>query len=295
MKMLEDRSYMRREPRESRTSVCAILIVVLVLLFLLQNLGAGRLFDFNEYLALSKAGLKNDYFWQIFTFQFLHSGPWPWHLLFNCLALYFFGREVEQALGPMNFLKLYFGSGLIGGLFQAGMMFLPIPGANATVMGASAGVSGVFAGFALLFPHRELMFFPLPIRIKAQHVLWAFLAFSIAGTVFPFGQTAHAAHLGGIAAAYIYLRWGTQAEAFFSQRRSSRRAAVRPRELIKVPLGRNSPWQRSKSEDVELSPDEFISREVDPILDKISAHGIQSLTARERQILEAARSKMEKR
>jgi membrane associated rhomboid family serine protease len=292
--MLEDRSYMRREPRESRISVCAILIVVFVGLFLLQNLGGARFFDFNEYLALSKEGLKNGYFWQLLTFQFLHSGPWPWHLLFNCLALYFFGREVEQALGPANFLKLYFASGLVGGLFEAGMMFLPIPGANVTVLGASASVAGVFAGFALLFPHRELMLFLLPIRIKAQHVLWAFLAFSIAGTIVPFGQTAHAAHLGGIAAAYVYLRWGTQAEAFFFHRRS-RRARLRPRELMKVPLGRNSPWQRAKSEAAELSPDEFISREVDPILDKISAHGIQSLTTRERQILEAARSKMENR
>jgi hypothetical protein len=45
----------------------------------------------------------------------------------------------------------------------------------------------------------------------------------------------------------------------------------------------------------ETPPEEFISREVDPILDKISAHGIHSLTPREREILEAARSKMGKR
>ena len=45
----------------------------------------------------------------------------------------------------------------------------------------------------------------------------------------------------------------------------------------------------------QLFWNQFISREVDPILDKISAHGIQSLTPRERQILEAARAKMERR
>jgi hypothetical protein len=44
-----------------------------------------------------------------------------------------------------------------------------------------------------------------------------------------------------------------------------------------------------------MSPGEFISKEVDPILDKISAHGLQSLTPQERKILEAARSKMQKR
>jgi hypothetical protein len=45
----------------------------------------------------------------------------------------------------------------------------------------------------------------------------------------------------------------------------------------------------------DLPADEFLIREVDPILDKISAHGIQSLTDRERKILEAARSKMANR
>src|SRR5262249_29145968 len=124
-------------------------------------------------------------------------------------------------------------------------------------------------------------------------LLWAFLAMSVLGTIFPFGQVAHAAHLGGIIAGYVYLRWTTQGDGLFAQRHP--RASLRPRELMKVPLGKGSPWQRAKREAADLPPEEFISREVDPILDKISAHGIQSLTARERQILEAARAKMEKR
>jgi hypothetical protein len=63
--------------------------------------------------------------------------------------------------------------------------------------------------------------------------------------------------------------------------------------LIKVHLPKSGPWHKGEPEDVP--PGEFISREVDPILDKISAHGIQSLTPRERKILEAARAKMERR
>jgi hypothetical protein len=51
-------------------------------------------------------------------------------------------------------------------------------------------------------------------------------------------------------------------------------------------------WKRATPEAPELPPEEFISKEVDPILDKISQHGIQSLTERERKILEAARKKM---
>jgi hypothetical protein len=60
---------------------------------------------------------------------------------------------------------------------------------------------------------------------------------------------------------------------------------------IKIPK-----WPQGKSESSgEVSEQEFISREVDPILDKISQHGIQSLTEHERKVLEAARNKMAKR
>jgi hypothetical protein len=61
------------------------------------------------------------------------------------------------------------------------------------------------------------------------------------------------------------------------------------------------PWARRKRVNIhpaksgeELATDEFLQTEVDPILDKISTHGIQSLTARERGILEKARAKMAK-
>ena len=65
---------------------------------------------------------------------------------------------------------------------------------------------------------------------------------------------------------------------------------------MNAPFPKKSFWQRSKASEVDdLPPAEFISREVDPILDKISACGIQSLTDRERRILEAARAKMAKR
>ena len=70
----------------------------------------------------------------------------------------------------------------------------------------------------------------------------------------------------------------------------------RKRELVRAASVRGRPWQQAAVEaESELPPEEFISKEVDPILDKISAHGIQSLTERERKILEAARKKMAKR
>jgi hypothetical protein len=68
-----------------------------------------------------------------------------------------------------------------------------------------------------------------------------------------------------------------------------------PRRLVKVSSSSSARWGRAKSVETDTPAEDFLSREVDPILDKISAHGIQSLTERERRILEAARQRMGKR
>jgi hypothetical protein len=76
-----------------------------------------------------------------------------------------------------------------------------------------------------------------------------------------------------------------------------RRAERQPlRRLVKVHSQQSQAWEEDKGViEEELPPEEFVTKEVDPILDKISAHGIQSLTDRERQILESARKKIGKR
>src|SRR5262245_18104467 len=121
--MLEDRSYMRQDSFGSRRSITFILMITLIVVFVIQNViyfytPLAERFPFNDYVALSNHGLKEGRVWQLITFQFLHTGPWPWHLLFNCLGLYFFGRSVEETLGAKGFLKLYFLSGFLGGLLQ---------------------------------------------------------------------------------------------------------------------------------------------------------------------------------
>ena len=71
--------------------------------------------------------------------------------------------------------------------------------------------------------------------------------------------------------------------------------AVRVRQIVCWPWARKLVNVRPAKSDKDLSTDEFLQTEVDPILDKISAHGIQSLTAHEREVLEKARAKMVKR
>jgi hypothetical protein len=101
---------------------------------------------------------------------------------------------------------------------------------------------------------------------------------------------AHGAHLGGMITGIVWMRWAmTPHRSFeFWQPFSAWRS-------LKGNPDRPSPKRSSRNTTEDLPPGEFISREVDPILEKISAHGIHSLTERERQILEAARSRMARR
>jgi membrane associated rhomboid family serine protease len=298
--MLADRHYMRGPTMGPRRSASVILMIVITVAFALQQINAVYLnLPVNQYLALSRWGISQGFIWQPLTFQFLHGGLT--HLFFNLLGIWFFGRFVEERLGPARMLRIYFTCGVLGGLLHTTLAFL-LPqffGATA-VVGASAGVCGLLAAFAMLEPAGEiLVFFVLPVR--AQHFLIASL--SIAGffTVVPSDPLiAHAAHLGGLLGGIAYIRWGLQMEHSIADRISSQRAAPsKPnRELVRAPASKRAFWQRPnpKTVEVEDMPSaEFISREVDPILDKISAHGIHSLTDRERKVLEAARAKMAKK
>src|SRR5258706_6651271 len=299
--MLEDRSYMRSPEWRARPQwpvTLALLLgnlVVFVILELHAAYDPAGLTWIYDHFALSREGLSHWYLWQFLTFQVLHGSRW--HFVFNMLALYFFGRSVEESLGKKHFLLLYFGSGLVGGVLQSILGFLFPDKFGFWVVGASAGVFCLIAAFSMLDPAREiLLFFVLPIRVK--YFVWiaaATAVFYIFVPTPPQRHIAHGAHLGGILGGAAYIRWIIQMQISLRipQRFRPRR---RQPELVKVSTPVAAPWQRRKRETVEEVPAaEFISREVDPILEKISAHGIQSLTPREKQILEAARARMEKR
>lgn len=292
--MLEDRSYMRENPHRSRWSATVILMIAVGACFFIQEVvRAYSRFPIGEYLALSVPGLRRGFIWQLLTFQFLHGGLF--HLIFNLLGLWFFGRYIEERLGSRSFLKLYFLCGIVGGLVEvaAQWAYQSFLGLNPRgAIGASAGVLGIIAAFAIMEPHATIrIFFVLP--VQARFLLWAELAISLFFTLVPSQSgVAHGAHLGGILAAIAYLRWDMPRPSIkwnpWQGRRRKRQLVQAAAQISRLRVRRDSP-------PAELPPEEFISKEVDPILDKISAHGIHSLTPRERQILEAARAKMAKR
>jgi len=223
-----------------------------------------------EYLGLSDRGVHAAYGWQFFTAILLHDGPW--HLVGNMLILYLLGRDVESIIGQRQFLFLYLAGAAAG---ELGHLFL-MP-ATSVLFAASGGVAAVLVAYATILPELELtsmIFLLLPVRLKAKYLAYGAFVIAIWGVTFDRGgAVAHSAYLGGIVAGWFYahlLGFG--------------RASILQRAL------------RQRRADVEryraMTPDQFISEEVDPILDKISREGLQSLTWSERRTLARAPEKI---
>jgi len=200
--MLDDRDYMRQPAYHGpRLSLTVLLIIGNAVIFGIEWIA---LFDphnglfIQDYLALSLEGLRHGFVWQFLTFQFLHAGLW--HLVFNCLAIFFFGRPVELVLGRARFLALYLAAGIIGGVVQ--MLFALVPGLHfdGPVVGASAGASGLVAAFAVLNWQERftLLIYFIPVNMRGRTLFWVSLALAVVGILTPDSSIANAAHLGGI-------------------------------------------------------------------------------------------------
>lgn len=289
---------MRQSGYEPRISFTVGILIVNALVFLAQWIlqvahvqSAGDIED--TYFALSFPGMAHGYIWQLLTFQFMHANLW--HIVGNSLAIFFFGRTVETALGGRTFITLYFTSGVIGGLVQ--MLYAVIAHDTTSVVGASAGAAGLIGAFCLLAWDERftiLIYFFIPVSLRGKTMFIGSIVLFSAMMMNVNSHIANAAHLGGVLAGFFYVRQIVQGRWHLPQWKRAARTAA-PRALAARSVGKKSFWNNSVPPAEDLSPDEFLQKEVDPILDKISASGIQSLTTREREILEKARSRMNKR
>ena len=147
--------------------------------------------------------------WQPLTYMFLHEGIF--HILFNMLALWMFGVELERTWGSQYFLKFYFVCGVGAAMTTVVLSFLP--GAfgqqlyYSLTIGASGAVFGVLLAYALYFPNRPIymyMVFPIP----AKYFVAIMGAISLLSSMGGPGGIAHTTHLGGLVAGYLYLKGG---------------------------------------------------------------------------------------
>lgn len=242
------------------------LIISNAAVFLLQQLLPG----FWRPFALIPADVLT-HPWTLVTYMFLHGGLM--HLLFNMLSLFFFGPRLELRLGGSHFLGLYFISGLAGGLLS---LVFPVPFAPIAIVGASGAVFGVFLGFAMFWPRDQIYIWGI-LPIEARWLVAIATAISLYSGFGSSGGIAHFAHLGGFVGGFLYLKW---LEAKSPARQFKQKAVFQP----KRPSGAQdvARWKAIKRDELH----EVNRAEVDRILDKISARGIDSLTPGERETLE---------
>jgi membrane associated rhomboid family serine protease len=143
--------------------------------------------------------------WRIVTYMFLHGGLF--HILFNMLALWMFGVELERMWGSRYFTKYYFVCGVGGALTM--LVLSLVPGLDwmydVPTLGASGAVYGILLAFALYFPNTPIvLFFVFP--VPARYAVMIMGGIALLSSMEASGGIAHGAHLGGLIAGYLYLK-----------------------------------------------------------------------------------------
>jgi len=283
-------------------AVQGIIAINLVVMFL--QLTAVRYSYTSDWLGFDASRVPSQW-WSVVTYSLVHSGVG--HLLANMYALYLCGPRLEQswsvggASGTKRFVWFYLLCALGGVAFD--MLFIR----QGMLIGSSAAVFGVMTAYVMQWPSDEVYFlFVLPMRAKtlalgliAFNVLIGFAATGPAGGV----NVAYFAHLGGVIAAYIYVRMAASSAGIDQVRQ--RVANVPDADEPPRAIPRNLP-RRERGDEVDdivakskaiaakrtvaLTPPsrrrEARADELNRVLDKISQHGIESLTNDERKVLE---------
>ncbi|MBN2416151.1 rhomboid family intramembrane serine protease [bacterium] len=244
------------------------LLIINVAVFVLQWFG-GRFF-IDLFGLTPRLTWSRFYIWQFFTYMFLHGNLL--HIAFNMYALWVFGTEVERMWGTRVFYRYYVITGVGAGIIHT----LVTPLSLIPTIGASGAVMGVLLAFGMLFPNRQvtmLLFFILPLTLRAKHLVMLFAGISVlSGVAGSPDGVAHFAHLGGMLVGYIYIKGGLN-RVFSSLEAAWRNLKRRYRMNVK----------RNEQQDLDK-----LKRIVDTILDKANTVGYDNLTRDEKAVLKKA-------
>jgi membrane associated rhomboid family serine protease len=258
-------------------------------------------------LGLSVGDLATGW-WTPFTYMFVHAGIW--HLAFNMLALWMFGPRVEQSWNTRGFTYFYLWCGLGGAVAHLLLQ------RNAGLIGASAAVSGVLLAYAMRWPDEEVYLFgviPMKTRWLIVWMVVINLAMGVASSPGSSG-IGWFSHLGGLAFGWIYLRMASFG-GLDNFRRWVSPVPDEPEDAFRaVPKLRPRTRERSghgemdevvaKSNAVVTTParsapvprssdtSQQSAERLNLVLDKISRHGIESLTSEEVRLLEEMSRKL---
>ncbi len=269
-----DREYSRDEPTGfqlggDRMLVTNLLLVTVGLYLVDTLLLSNRLTEL--------AALRSDVFsrpWQLYqllTYGFAHDPKNLMHVGFNMFFLWFFGRDIELTYGRRSFLWIYLTTIIVAGLvWLASTVGSGRPG---ILIGASGGTTGIMMLYVLNFPRRTILIWGvLPVPAWALGAIYLFSDISGAVARPDGSNVAYIAHVAGAGYGllYYYTQWSLG--SWFGGRVRMPSFSGRPRLKVHDP-----------TED-----EEAMTQEVDAILQKIQTQGQESLTAKEKRLLERA-------
>ena len=297
-----DRAYMRnqrpaREPISATAWVVGVLVAFFILNLIQESAGA-------DLLGWAMLRESSPMAWQWLTHAVLHDGFW--HLLGNCLVLWWTGAIVEREHGPRVLLAILAAGTLFGAFAWA------LTGLGGDRSGLLIGISsGVYALMlvALLdkLDHEItlLLFFFLPVTLKVRWLLIAITLFTVLGWAFAElpgrhvwpqwhaawnDSIAHSAHLGGLLFGWLAYRRLNQTNLSIQDtpRQVSSSDADDARSIARVAYAAE---ENSGGADNEVKSPSNLTKgqaraELDMLLDKISAGGFGSLTVGEKRRLE---------
>lgn len=248
----------------------AVFVLNLMTMQVNGRISSGLLFQlgmFNFDLAILHLQL-----WRFITFQFLHFSIG--HILFNMIALVFFGPIMEKHWGSFRFVVFYLICGIGGALFYTFLALLGVFGSMdnvfAQMAGASAGIYGILIGSALVAPDIRVMLLIPPIPMKLRTMAWLLLGIAVVFTFMNWNNAGgEAAHLGGAIFGFILVKFplllSWAGGGVLDQWRAGFTERSRQREADR--------WQR-------------MTEREDQLLEKIRNQGMQSLSGEERRFLE---------
>ena len=218
----------------------------------------------------SIAGLQ---VWRFFTFQFVHGGFF--HLLFNMIGLFFFGPMMERWWGSRRFVFFYLLCGISGVVVYLVLGLVPglLPGGfEAELRGASGGIFGILAGCAVIAPRQTVMLLFPPIPMQMRTLVLIFLGIAVvkvlAGHMNAGGE---AAHLGGALLGFGLVKFPPVLD--WADRFSP----------SAIPNNVNQGRFERKRKQAAAQEDEL-----DRILAKVKEQGLQSLSRKEKKVLQRA-------
>jgi membrane associated rhomboid family serine protease len=185
---------------------------VYLLLTLLDAFAPGFGRVTRDVLSLIPQWVMHGAAWELVTYSFVHVSIF--HILFNMLALWMFGAQLESDWGPKKFIEFYFFCVVGAALTTIAVSYTGLLGVSSatSTVGASGGVLGILMAFGVLYGDQEIMLFPIPFSIRAKYFVAGIAFIELVSAISAAGpghgqDVAYVAHLGGLLFGFVYVKF----------------------------------------------------------------------------------------